>query len=148
MQGKIHIRYSKPSLVKVNMKNKKRTYLMEDFLDGSFTKFTSNQFLFFNDAMSEVEKQLVEFSHWTFMWTDQNLMVVDLQGVRTASNSFTLSDPAIHSTNSMFGKTDLGMKGIAGFFISHLEFCILDKLPLIYATGTLHDLLYSLYFLI
>jgi hypothetical protein len=113
---KIRVEYLEASLVYVN----DRTYLVEDLLDGEFSKFTSNEYLLEGDQYSESEKWLIEFSHWSHNWTEQNLMVVDLQGFRDEQNHrFLLIDPAIHSRNRQFGSTDLGQSGFGRYFIFH-----------------------------
>jgi hypothetical protein len=63
-------------------------YLVEEFLKGEFLKFTSNEFLLDAAQYSEEEKKLIEFSHWSYEWTEKNLMVVDLQGFREQRNRF------------------------------------------------------------
>ena len=52
------------------------------------------------------------FSHYTWVKSEKNLIVVDLQGVGS-----WLTDPAIHCTNKLrFGRTNLGADGIARYF--------------------------------
>jgi hypothetical protein len=46
-------------------------------------------------------------------------MVVDLQGI-ISGGTIELTDPAIHSTDLLrFGRTNLGEKGMSGFFSRH-----------------------------
>lgn len=62
------------------------------------------------------------FSHWTYRFTNHELMVVDCQGVYNAKeNSFYLTDPAIHCTSSLlrFGGSNLGKDGVARFLDTH-----------------------------
>ena len=89
-------------------------FLVEVFLDGEYRKFNSNQFLI-NTKSTEI---LNDFSLWTYKFTEQKLMVVDLQGVikidKKGKNFFFLTDPAINSINRSFGATDMGEQGIMG----------------------------------
>lgn len=119
------MKYSTPSLIFIKENDTTLCYLVEKFIEGEFTKFTSNEFLLEGAQYSEEEKALVEFSHWTHMWTDQCLMVVDLQGFRNG-NRFFLTDPAIHSKESQFGKTDLGPNGFWRYFLFHNSDCRLQ----------------------
>lgn len=122
IDSKIKVEYSQACLVNV----KDRTYLVENFIDGEFSKFTSNEYLLDASQYSEDEKKLIEFSHWTHQWTDQNLMVVDLQGFKK-DNQYHLTDPAIHSRQNQFGQTDLGSNGFVRFFLFHHKpACCLD----------------------
>jgi hypothetical protein len=89
-------------------------FLVEKFLDGEYRKFNSNQFLI-NTKSTEI---LNDFSLWTYKFTEQKLMVVDLQGVikldKEGKTCFCLTDPAINSINRSFGATDMGEQGIMG----------------------------------
>lgn len=71
------------------------------------------------------------FSHFTYHHTRRKLLVCDLQGVLSNSDGgedragvFELTDPVIHYRSSsghsqVFGKTDLGEKGVRKFFQTH-----------------------------
>jgi hypothetical protein len=63
---------------------------------------------------------LLAFAHWTWHITDRYLIVVDLQGIKGADNTFILTDPAIHCMNELrFGETNLGENGMIKFFQAH-----------------------------
>lgn len=60
------------------------------------------------------------FSHWTWVHTQRDYLVCDIQGV--LSHSFELTDPVIHSARGIrgqFGITDHGMRGMRKFLNSH-----------------------------
>lgn len=71
------------------------------------------------------------FSHFTYRHTRRKMLVCDLQGVRntTAADEdragvFELTDPVIHyrsdtGRQQVYGKTDLGPRGINAFFETH-----------------------------
>lgn len=74
------------------------------------------------------------FSHFSYVYTRQKMLVCDLQGVLTShqltggetrrGGVFELTDPVIHySSNSgrdqVYGKTDLGREGTYKFFETH-----------------------------
>jgi len=73
---------------------------------------------------------LFAFSHFTFVRSGGQLMVVDLQGALQISDSreetFLLTDPAIHhrrkksDRSRLYGRTDLGGQGMRAFFESHV----------------------------
>lgn len=69
------------------------------------------------------------FSHWSFAKSQNQLLVVDLQGMLQTNDDgtreFLLTDPAIHNRISAsrlggFGQTDRGKKGIAAFWKTHV----------------------------
>ncbi len=92
---------------------------MDEFLDGEYKKFSNNEFAKFGDHYD-----LIEFSHWTYERTSKNMMVVDLQGWEKESKKvYYLTDPAIHSVDRKFGKTDLGPTGFNRFMLTHIEDC-------------------------
>lgn len=68
------------------------------------------------------------FSHFSYIRSKHNFIVVDLQGVYVGGDTpkFVLTDPAIHSRSQTsrvswmnLGRTDRGEKGIATFFMTH-----------------------------
>ena len=73
---------------------------------------------------------LAAFSHWSYVITENYLIVVDLQGV-DRENKYILTDPSIHSQDPQFGNTNLGKAGIEQFFKSHKysEICAAMNLP-------------------
>ena len=69
------------------------------------------------------------FSHWSYTKSNNQLLVVDLQGVLQTNDDgtreFLLTDPAIHKQTSAsslggFGQTDRGKKGILAFWKTHV----------------------------
>lgn len=105
------IKYTKTSVVQLG----EERYLMDDFIDGFYTKFTSNGLL----LNATKDWKLIEFSHWTYKFTNCDRLVTDLQGCKVSENEFILSDPAIHSVNRIFGATDLSTDGIYRFLAFH-----------------------------
>jgi hypothetical protein len=68
------------------------------------------------------EDVLLAFSHYTYVYSQRDILVCDLQGVLTHSSPmcFELTDPAIHSKETgQFGRTDHGRKGMNLFFNTH-----------------------------
>ena len=67
------------------------------------------------------------FSHFTYLFTNKQAMVCDLQGVYNydmVPPVFELTDPAIHyksksGKNNVFGRTDNGEEGVHLFFKTH-----------------------------
>lgn len=125
---KIQIKYSQPSLVNLKLNDsEERVYLMEDYQEGLFMKLTNNDFFIPIINYNMEEKYIIDFSHWSYAWTNSSLMVTDLQGWAMSKSSFILTDPAIHSRSKQFGKTDQGETGFNRYFIMHRDVCIIDR---------------------
>jgi hypothetical protein len=68
------------------------------------------------------------FSHFTHRYSNQKLLVCDLQGVFNADTippTYELTDPVIHYKSSRgikntFGRTDCGKQGISDFRRTHI----------------------------
>ena len=73
---------------------------------------------------------LAAFSDWSYVITENYLIVVDLQGV-DRENKYILTDPSIHCQDPKFGNTNLGKVGIEQFFKTHKcsEICAAMRLP-------------------
>ncbi|XP_078319080.1 eukaryotic elongation factor 2 kinase-like isoform X2 [Crassostrea virginica] len=87
-------------------------YHLEHFIEGEYIKYNSNSG--FVDENLRYTPQA--FSHFTFERSGHNLIVVDIQGV---GDLYT--DPQIHTVGSCeYGDGNLGAKGMALFFHSHI----------------------------
>jgi len=117
---------------------------VEMTVNGKWEKFNSN------DGWSSGTGSLPDaFSHWTWVHTDGDEVVCDLQGHRGTpdgpsyanryKNYYLLTDPAIISSDQKWGTTDLGPRGIRNFFRRHQcnDMCraigIADQRPCNYA---------------
>ncbi|KAM3727102.1 Eukaryotic elongation factor 2 kinase [Dirofilaria immitis] len=87
-------------------------YHLERFIEGEYIKYNSN-----SGFVSDVCRKTPQaFSHFTFERSGHQLIVVDIQGV---GDLYT--DPQIHTaTGEGYGSGNLGTKGMALFFHSHL----------------------------
>lgn len=125
-----------------NDKAEKRALLVEDFLQGKFTKFNSNNGYVREDDPNGASIELVTgtalltdfvqaFSHWVYEYTRHQMIVCDLQGILDMEGRlpvFRLTDPAIcskpkkdrHGKKLSYGKTDRGMTGIRNFCCKHV----------------------------
>ena len=73
------------------------------------------------------ESYVQAFSHFSYRNTRRKVLVCDLQGVQSTSavgeDRAGVSDPVIHyrskSRNQVYGRTDLGKKGMHRFFKTH-----------------------------
>lgn len=130
IKNKIKVEYLPSSLacIKDQTNQQEKIYLMEDYCQANFSKFTNNSYLWPNPKWTIEEKVLIDFSHWTNEWTNGNLMVADLQGWKIEKNKFILTDPAMHSRESIFGRTDLGSTGFGRYFMFHKDDCCESKL--------------------
>lgn len=92
--------------------------------DAEFEKYNNNSgYTAPNPTLKGTNHDLVQaFSHWTYHYTKQQMMAVDCQGgYNRTSNTFMLTDPAIHFTDvTHFGGTNMGKKGFDKFFSSHV----------------------------
>eukprot|EP01129_Flabellula_baltica_P014042 TRINITY_DN664_c0_g1_i3.p1 TRINITY_DN664_c0_g1~~TRINITY_DN664_c0_g1_i3.p1 ORF type:complete len:365 (-),score=74.06 TRINITY_DN664_c0_g1_i3:28-1122(-) len=87
---------------------------IERYIEGDYIKFNSNQG-FVRKDMGLTAQTL---SHFSWIYSNKTLLMVDLQGIN--NKSYTLTDPAIHSTNPRrFGGTNLGERGFTHFFETH-----------------------------
>ncbi|RHZ65927.1 hypothetical protein Glove_310g26 [Diversispora epigaea] len=83
-------------------------------LNSKFKRFNAN-----SGVIIEFHPALEAFAHFTYVHTKGYLMICDLQGIEL-TNSFLLTDPAIHCIDPMrFGRTNLGKKGITKRFLSN-----------------------------
>jgi hypothetical protein len=106
--------------------------LVENFLNGKFTKFSSNNgFVLKDDGSATIVLEVGEvkltdflhaFSHWVYVTSSNKMLLCDLQGILDCEGrqpTFRLTDPAICSKERRYGKTDIGLKGIRGFCRTH-----------------------------
>ncbi len=94
--------------------------IVERYLYGNYTKWLDNN----GSVLDDIGESLSAFAHWTWVHTKGMRLVCDLQGVRDFGG-YQLTDPAIHSIDWQYGKTDMGNVGIRNFFCSHncTSFC-------------------------
>ena len=91
---------------------------LEHYIEGNYIKYNSNA-----GFVEDLNMRLTPhaFSHFTFEYSDHQLIVVDIQGV---GDLYT--DPQIHTAKGTeYGEGNLGIKGFALFFYSHVcnEIC-------------------------
>ncbi|XP_021379419.1 eukaryotic elongation factor 2 kinase-like isoform X2 [Mizuhopecten yessoensis] len=87
-------------------------YHLEHFIEGHYVKYNSNSG-FVDDSLRYTPQAL---SHFTFERSGHMLIVVDIQGV---GDLYT--DPQIHTIEgNEYGDGNLGAKGMALFFHSHI----------------------------
>ncbi|XP_041829007.1 eukaryotic elongation factor 2 kinase isoform X2 [Melanotaenia boesemani] len=99
----------------VEMTNRpgKPLFHLEHYIEGKYIKYNSNSG-FVRDDNIRLTPQA--FSHFTFERSGHQLIVVDIQGV---GDLYT--DPQIHTEKGTdFGDGNLGVRGMALFFHSHL----------------------------
>jgi hypothetical protein len=72
------------------------------------------------------------FSHWTWHVSNNQVMVVDIQGIYDPDKKqYLLFDPAIHSSFILrFGDTNRGIEGMQVFFVMHKCNCLCRRLGL------------------
>uniref|UniRef100_A0A8C9XIF5 Eukaryotic elongation factor 2 kinase n=1 Tax=Sander lucioperca TaxID=283035 RepID=A0A8C9XIF5_SANLU len=91
----------------------KPLFHLEHYIEGKYIKYNSNSG-FVRDDNIRLTPQA--FSHFTFERSGHQLIVVDIQGV---GDLYT--DPQIHTERGTdFGDGNLGVRGMALFFHSHL----------------------------
>ncbi|CAI5743256.1 unnamed protein product [Hyaloperonospora brassicae] len=91
---------------------------VEEFLPGAYVKYSNNNGYVGRETSSTEERERntpQAFSHFSFVASDFQLMIVDIQGV---ADSYT--DPQIHSADGRgFGVGNLGTFGMEKFLESH-----------------------------
>lgn len=86
---------------------------VEHYIDGDYIKYNSNSGFV---AEGQCRQTPQSFSHFSFERSGHEVIVVDIQGV---GDLYT--DPQIHTANGTeYGDGNLGTKGMALFFNSHL----------------------------
>ncbi|XP_042252902.1 eukaryotic elongation factor 2 kinase isoform X2 [Thunnus maccoyii] len=99
----------------VEMMNRpgKPLFHLEHYIEGKYIKYNSNSGFVRDDNLRLTPQA---FSHFTFERSGHQLIVVDIQGV---GDLYT--DPQIHTDKGTdFGDGNLGVRGMALFFHSHL----------------------------
>ena len=107
---------------------------LEDFIEGTFEKYINNTGEICGDGTSEISLKAEAFDHFTYVNSNQQLIVSDIQGV-----NYWLCDPEIASAKLMdeidssilFCCENLSKTAIDTFFREHNcnKFCQLLKLP-------------------
>ena len=99
---------------------------VEPYIDGAYAKFskynsnTFNALLLLSDRHADPISGA--FSHFTYEHTDKAMVVCDIQGVLTAKDELTITDPQIHTTSK---SDDFGCGNgqsedhVRAFFASH-----------------------------
>ncbi|XP_019859436.1 PREDICTED: alpha-protein kinase vwkA-like [Amphimedon queenslandica] len=98
--------------------------LAQQFNRGKYSnfpvQFTDTSTLTVNGSFPPRSENITmpAFVHWSWLYTKGQEMVCDLQGTRD-ENGYHLTDPVILSLNNMYGETDMGIEGMAMFFMNH-----------------------------
>ena len=128
----------------INNNSERAGIPLENYLEGKFTKYNSNNGYVnkkVESTLGIIELKggkmlrvdfLQAFSHWSYVQSEQKLLLCDLQGVLNQEgkhSNFCLTDAAICSMKSYiyskrkelrsYGGTDTGIKGVRCFFKSH-----------------------------
>ena len=110
----------------------KKYYLCEPYLSGKYEKFNNNSG-WSTPEKSTYTQTVQAFSHFSWIKSEKQLLICDLQGVRKESeNRLILTDPAIHHRNKLlkYGRTNLGYPGIQEFFKKHMCNSICNQMKL------------------
>lgn len=113
------VEFNNPSLVKIKVGEREIVCLMESILGGQ--KLT--------DSIIREIRILMEFSDFTFRWSDEKFIVDNLQGTYDGSKIFSLTNAVIHSVKGTFGPTDRSEEGINEFCRHHLRYCTFANIP-------------------
>ena len=103
--------------------------VVEEYIEGEFKKWCNN-YGFISPEAKTTAKLMPAFMHWSWWYYKGQMMIADLQGVKQ-SNGYLLTDPVIlsDSSNSEYGCTDMGVEGMAMFFMKHECNLFCNKLP-------------------
>jgi elongation factor 2 kinase len=88
-------------------------YHLEHYIEGNYIKYNSNA-----GFVEDLHLRLTPhaFSHFSFEYSNHELIIIDIQGV---GDLYT--DPQIHTAKGTeYGDGNLGIKGFALFFYSHV----------------------------
>ncbi len=93
----------------------------EEYIPGDYIKWCNNY-----GFVDPTSTSMPAFVHWSWAHTKGEIMIADLQGVRT-DEAFHLTDPCLLSGThgGKYGCTDMGIEGMAMFFLNHTcnDFC-------------------------
>lgn len=121
--GMARVEYVEASVCQFLVRRGKAYFAQEGLVDGEWEKYNSNcGFLEPNPSKAGVDHSAVQaFSHRTHHITEGAIMIVDCQGsYNRRTNTFTLTDPAVHCTDlTRFDATNLGAEGMKKFFKTH-----------------------------
>ncbi len=93
--------------------------VIENYIPGQFNKWCNNYGFISAEAKSS-HSSMPAFMHWSWWNSNGEKMISDLQGVRSVNpQSYTLTDPAMLSLTNSYGVTDMGVEGMAMFFLHH-----------------------------
>jgi hypothetical protein len=100
-----------------------RLFAVEPLIVGEYKKFNNNS----GALVEDVHRQTPQaFSHFVWERSGGRVLVSDVQGVAEL-----LTDPVIHTASGHgFGSTNLGIRGMALFFASHLHTPLLSLMGL------------------
>ena len=101
--------------------------IVEDYIPGTFKKWCNNYGFISAESVS-IALAMPAFMHWSWLQSGGQLMVADLQGVRT-DKGYVLTDPVILSSSNQYGVTDMGVEGMAMFFMHHRCNALCRDLP-------------------
>ena len=97
----------------VYIETTKTWYNMEQALQGTFGKWTNNAGYCCSEKSS---RPLLEFSKWSYEWTDGFMMVTDLQGCAKRGGGWSLTDPAVLCK-------DLDRFGPTNYHVVNMKIC-------------------------
>ncbi|CAL8241440.1 unnamed protein product [Merluccius merluccius] len=88
---------------------------VEPYMEGDFVKLTNNTGK--KDSRFLATEYGIAFGHFTYLFSDRQEVVVDLQGVVTANGKGLtyLTDPQIHSTRKPRDPSNFGERGLRYF---------------------------------
>lgn len=92
----------------------KQFVYVEPYLEGKYTKFSSNT----GYENPDYNAFIPAFSHLSWVVSKGQYVVLDVQGTYN-NNKYYLTDPAIQSVEMKFGDSDLGAMGIMRFLLFH-----------------------------
>lgn len=112
------VNYTDVAIYEVMHNGVKTAMFSEDLLEGEFIKFNNNADYVFD---STIDLAPQTFSHFSYQKSAKQVLVCDIQGVRSGSN-YLLTDPACHKLGTEgveFGDANHGELGMRNFFKAH-----------------------------
>jgi len=103
-------------------------YSLEPYIPGEFVRINNNLGIIVGNKSvgSEWIEIAQAFSYYTYIISNQKVMVADIQGwiqpsIRNGPATLLLTDPAIHNLHApgAYGSTDMGVSGIREFLKSY-----------------------------
>ncbi|CAD8064187.1 unnamed protein product [Paramecium sonneborni] len=101
-------------LILKDIEKKNSFWIAERYFTGEFVRYNNN-YGYINDNNSDINHLAQAFTYYTYIISNFNYMVNDVQGVGNY-----ITDPALNTKENNFDETDMGIDGQAMFIVNYV----------------------------